>query len=62
MRDEPVTSLNLSWRGVFAALGGQRRCDSGVDGQDQALPTGYEIVPGVVAGLGVPDHVFFVNR
>ena len=50
-RDEPVTSLNLKLRGVFAALGGQpAMAILGVDGQDQAVATGYEIVPGVVVG------------
>src|SRR4030065_2753102 len=37
VRDEPVTSLNLKLRGVFAALGGQpAMAILGVDGPDQA--------------------------
>lgn len=62
-RDEPVTSLNLKLRGVFAALGGQpAMAILGVDGQDQAVATGYEIVPGVVLDAVAPDHVILLNR
>lgn len=62
-RDEPVTSLNLKLRGVFAALGGQpAMAILNVDGQDQAVATGYEIVPGVVLDSVAPDYVILLNR
>ena len=60
---EQVTSLNLKLRGVFAALGGQpAMAILGVDGQDQAVATGYEVVPGVVLDSVAPDHVILLNR
>ena len=58
-----VTALNLKLRGVFAALGGQpAMAIVGVDGQDQAVATGYEIMPGVVLDAVAPDHIIFLNR
>ena len=60
---EQVTSLNLKLRGVFAALGGlPAMAILGVNGQDQAVSTGYEIVPGVVLDAVAPDHVILLNR
>jgi type II secretion system protein C len=60
---EQVTSLNLKLRGVFAALGGQpAMAILGVDGQDQAVANGYEIVAGVVLDTVAPDHVILLNR
>jgi general secretion pathway protein C len=62
-RDEPATSLNLKLRGVFAALGGQpAMAIVAVDGQDQAVATGNEIVPGVVLDSVAPDYVILLNR
>jgi general secretion pathway protein C len=60
---EQVTSLNLKLRGVFAALGGlPAMAILGVDGRDQAVATGYEVVPGVVLEAVAPDHVILLNR
>jgi len=60
---EQATSLNLKLRGVFAALGGlPAMAILGVDGQDQAVATGYEVVPGVVLDAVAPDHVILLNR
>jgi len=60
---EQATSLNLKLHGVFAALGGlPAMAIVGVDGQDQAVSTGYEIVPGVVLDAVEPDHVVLLNR
>jgi general secretion pathway protein C len=60
---EQATSLNLKLRGVFAALGGlPAMAILGVNGQDQAVSTGYEIVPGVVLDAVAPDHVVVLNR
>lgn len=60
---EQFTSLNLKLRGVFAALGGMPAIAIlGVNGQDQAVSTGYEIVPGVVLDAVAPDHVILLNR
>ncbi|HUX32019.1 MAG TPA: type II secretion system protein N [Thiobacillus sp.] len=63
VRDEPATSLNLKLRGVFASPDSQpAMAILGVDGQDQAVATGYEIVPGVVLDSVAPDHVILLNR
>lgn len=60
---ERATSLNLKLRGVFAALGGQpAMAVLGVDGQDQAVATGDEVVPGVVLDAVAPDHVVLLNH
>jgi general secretion pathway protein C len=60
---EQATSLNLKLRGVFAALGGlPALAILNVDGQDQAVATGNEIVPGVVLDAVAPDHIIFLNR
>jgi len=60
---ERVTSLNLKLRGVFAALAGQpAMAILGVDGQDQAVATGHEIMPGVVLDSVGTDHVTLFNR
>lgn len=60
---EQATSLNLKLRGVFAALGGQpAMAVLGVDGQDQAVATGDEVVPGVVLDSVAPDHVILLNH
>jgi len=60
---EQATTLNLKLRGVFAALGGlPAMAILAVDGQDQALATGYEVVPGVVLEAVAPDHVILLNR
>lgn len=60
---EQVTSLNLTLRGVFAALGGlPAMAILVVDGQDQAVSTGAEFVPGVVLEAVAPDHVILLNR
>jgi general secretion pathway protein C len=60
---EQVTSLNLKLHGVFAAMGGlAAMAILGVDGQDQAVSTGNEIVPGVVLDAVAPDHVILLNR
>jgi general secretion pathway protein C len=60
---EQVTSLNLKLHGVFAALGGlSAMAIVGVNGQDQAVSTGNEIVPGVVLDAVAPDHVILLNR
>lgn len=60
---EQATSLNLKLRGVFAALGGlPALAILNVDGQDQAVATGNEIVPGVVLDAVAPDHAILLNR
>ncbi len=60
---EQTTSLNLRLRGVFAALGGQpAMAIVGVDGQDQAVATGHEVMPGVVLDSVAPDHLILLNR
>jgi general secretion pathway protein C len=60
---EQATSLNLKLRGVFAALGGlPALAILNVDGQDQAIATGNEIVPGVVLDAVAPDHAILLNR
>lgn len=60
---EPVTALNLKLRGVFAAPGGlPALAILSVDGQDQAVATGHEILPGVVLDAVAPDHVILHNR
>jgi general secretion pathway protein C len=60
---EQATSLDLKLRGVFAALGWQpAMAILGVDGQDQAVSTGYEVVPGVVLDAVAPDHVILLNH
>lgn len=60
---EPVTTLNLKLFGVFAANGGlPAMAILKVDGQDQAVATGHEIIPGVVLDAVAPDHVTLLNR
>lgn len=60
---EQVTSLNLKLRGVFAALAGQpAMAILGVDGQDQAVATGFEVVSGVVLDTVGADHVILLNH
>lgn len=60
---EPMTTLNLRLRGVFAALGGlPALAIISADNQDQAVATGYEVVPGVVLDSVAPDHVILLNR
>ena len=60
---EQVTALNLKLRGVFVALAGQpAMAILGVDGQDQAVATGDEVVPGVVLDTVRTDHVILLNR
>ncbi len=60
---EQVTTLNLKLRGVFAAPGGlSAMAILAVDGKDQAIATGYEVVPGVVLDAVAPDHVILLNR
>lgn len=58
-----VTSLNLKLHGVFAAPNGlSAMAILTVDGQDQAIATGHEIVPGVMLDAVAPDHVILINR
>lgn len=60
---EPATLLNLKLRGVFAALGGLPAVAIlSVDGQDHAVATGHDILPGVVLDAVAPDHVLLLNR
>ncbi len=60
---ERATALDFKLRGVFAALGGQPALAIlGVDGQDQAVASGDEIVPGVVLDAVAPDHVILLNH
>jgi general secretion pathway protein C len=60
---EQVTSLNLKLHGVFAAPGGlSAMAILSVDGKDQAIATGYEVVPGVMLDAVAPDHVILINR
>jgi len=60
---EQLTTLNLKLFGVFAANGGLPAVAVlKVDGQDQAVVTGHEIVPGVVLDAVAPDHVILLNR
>ena len=60
---EQVTSLNLKLHGVFSSLGSlPAMAILGVDGQDQAVAPGNEIVPGVVLGAVAPNHVILLNR
>jgi general secretion pathway protein C len=60
---EQATSLNLKLRGVFAAPDGlSAMAILAVDGQDQAIATGYEVVPGVMLDAVASDHVILINR
>lgn len=60
---ERATALNLKLRGVFAAPAGlSALAILNVDGQDQAVATGYEVVPGVVLDTVASDHVILLNR
>ncbi len=60
---ERATSLNLKLRGVFAARSGQpAMAIVGVDGQDQAVALGHEIIPGVMLDSVAPDHLVLLNR
>lgn len=58
-----TTSLNLKLRGVFAALGGRpAMAVVAVDGQDQAVAPGQEVVPGVVLDSIAADHLILLNH
>lgn len=58
-----ATSLDFKLRGVFAAPGGPPALAIvGVDGQDQAVASGDEVVPGVVLDTVAPDHVILLNH
>lgn len=60
---EQVTSLNLKLRGVFAAQGEHPAAAIvNVDGQDQPVVAGSEILPGVTLDAVAPDHVVLLNR
>lgn len=60
---EPATTLNLKLFGVFAANSSlPAMAILKIDGQDQAVATGHEIVPGVVLDAVAPDYVILLNR
>lgn len=57
------SSLNLKLRGVFAALGGRpAMAIVAVDGEDQAVALGHEVVPGVVLDSITADHLILLNH
>ena len=60
---EQVTSLNMKLHGVFAPMGAlPAMAILNADGQDLAVATGNEIVPGVVLDAVAPDHVVLLNH
>lgn len=58
-----ATALDLKLRGVFSGRAGQPALAIvGVDGEDQAVASGDEVVPGVVLDAVAPDHVILLNH